>query len=65
MSVHAIFSKQILSKPIRFICAAAVLAAVAFSVPAQAQRMSLAERVTKLEQDQAGQNGAQVTFTIA
>jgi tol-pal system protein YbgF len=54
MSVHAIFSKQILSKPIRFICAAAVLAAAALSVPAQAQRLSLAERVTKLEQEQAG-----------
>src|SRR5678810_439648 len=74
MSVHAIFSSQvvssrtfsnpvlsnpIVSNPIKLICAAALLAAVAFSVPAQAQRMSLAERVTKLEQDQAGQNGAQ------
>jgi len=64
MSVHAIFSKQILSNPIRFICAAAVLAAVAFSVPAQAQRMSLAERVTKLEQDQAGQNGANANIDL-
>ena len=64
MSVHANFSKQnffkqILSNPIRLICAVAVCAVFAFSVPAQAQRMSLAERVTKLEQDQAGQNGAQ------
>ncbi|HET7779083.1 MAG TPA: tol-pal system protein YbgF [Rudaea sp.] len=64
MSVHAIFSKQISINPIRFICAAALLAAVAFSVPAQAQRMSLAERVTKLEQDQAGQNGAQANIDL-
>ena len=64
MSVHAIFSKQILSNPIRSICAVAVCAVVAFSVPAQAQRMSLAERVTKLEQDQAGQNGAQGTIDL-
>jgi tol-pal system protein YbgF len=38
---------------------AALLAAVAFSLPAQAQRLSLAERVAKLEQQSQGQNGAQ------
>jgi len=64
MSAHAIFSShitssQILSRSLKAICAAALWAAVAFSVPAQAQRLSLAERVTKLEQEQAGQNGAQ------
>jgi len=64
MSVHAILSNQISSNPIRFICAAAIMAAVAFSVPAQAQRMSLAERVTELEQDQAGQNGAQANIDL-
>src|SRR5512135_394917 len=59
MSVHAIFSN-----PIRLICAAALWAAVAFSLPAQAQRLSLAERVTKLEQEQAGQNGAQANIDL-
>lgn len=48
----------------KFICAAALWAAVAFSVPAQAQRLSLAERVTKLEQEQAGQNGAQANIDL-
>ena len=44
---------------LRSICAAALMAAVAFSQPAhaQAQRLSLAERVAKLEQDAAGHNG--------
>jgi len=64
MSVHAIFSKQSQTRPIqpkrilpnsiKLICTAALLAAVAFAIPAQAQRLSLAERVTKLEQEQAG-----------
>lgn len=48
----------------KFICAAALWAAVAFSVPAQAQRLSLAERVTKLEQDQAGHNGGQANIDL-
>ncbi|HEX4479951.1 MAG TPA: tol-pal system protein YbgF [Rudaea sp.] len=39
--------------------AAAVLAAVAFAGPAYAQRMSLAERVTALEQQAQNHNGAQ------
>src|SRR5512146_2187246 len=59
MSVHAIFSN-----PIKSICAAALWAAVAFGVPAHAQRLSLAERVTKLEQEQAGQNGAQANIDL-
>src|SRR6478736_746599 len=64
MSVLPIFSSPIQSRPIqssrilpnsiKLICAAALWAAAAFSVPAQAQRLSLAERVTKLEQEQAG-----------
>lgn len=43
----------------RSILAAALMAAVAFFQPAhaQAQRLSLAERVAKLEQDAAGHNG--------
>jgi len=40
--------------PIRFVLAAALLAAVAFAVPAHAQRLSLAERVDKLEQQARG-----------
>lgn len=59
MSPHLISSN-----PIKLICAAALWAAVAFSVPAQAQRLSLAERVTKLEQEQAGQNGAQANIDL-
>jgi tol-pal system protein YbgF len=43
---------------IRSICAAALLAAVVFCPPAYAQRLSLAERVAKLEQDAQGHNGA-------
>jgi tol-pal system protein YbgF len=43
---------------IRSICAAALLAAAVFCPPAKAQRLSLAERVTKLEQDAQGHNGA-------
>ena len=39
--------------------AAALLAAVAFAAPVQAQRLSLAERVAKLEQQTQGQNSAQ------
>jgi len=39
--------------------AAASLAAVAFGNPAHAQRLSLAERVAKLEQDAQGHNNAQ------
>jgi tol-pal system protein YbgF len=38
--------------------AAASMAAVVFCQPAQAQRLSLAERVAKLEQDAQGHNGA-------
>jgi len=45
---------------IRSICTAAFLAAVAFCLPAQAQaqRLSLAERVAKLEQDAASHSGS-------
>ncbi len=43
---------------IRSICAAALLAAAVFCPPVNAQRLSLAERVTKLEQDAQGHNGA-------
>lgn len=43
----------------RFTCAAALVAAVAFSTPAQAQRESLAERVARLEQQQGQGAGAQ------
>ncbi|MEP6484806.1 MAG: tol-pal system protein YbgF [Rudaea sp.] len=41
------------------VAAAAILVAVAFSAPAQAQRMSLAERVSALEQQSQGHGGAQ------
>ncbi|MDR3385442.1 MAG: tol-pal system protein YbgF [Rudaea sp.] len=44
--------------------AAALMAAVAFSLPAQAQRLSLAERVAKLEQQSQGQNGAQANIEL-
>jgi len=52
--------------PFRFICAAAFLAAVAFFSPAQAQaqRLSLAERVAKLEQDAQGHNGSQANIDL-
>jgi tol-pal system protein YbgF len=40
----------------RFPCAAALVAAAVFSLPAQAQRESLAERVTRLEQQGQGGN---------
>ncbi len=49
---------------IKFICAAALLAAVAFAAPAQAQRLSLAERVAKLEQQVQGQNNAQGNIAL-
>jgi len=44
--------------PFRSICAAALLAAAVFCSSAHAQRLSLAERVAKLEQDAQGHNGA-------
>jgi len=55
-----------MTNPIRFICAAAFLAAVAFFSPAQAQaqRLSLAERVAKLEQDAQGHNGSQANIDL-
>ena len=43
----------------RFTCAAALVAAVAFSFPVHAQRESLAERVARLEQQQGQGGGAQ------
>jgi tol-pal system protein YbgF len=43
---------------------AAFLAAATFSAPAQAQRLSLAERVAKLEQQAQGQNGAQANIEL-
>jgi tol-pal system protein YbgF len=43
---------------------AVLTAAVAFSLPAQAQRLSLAERVAKLEQQSQGQNGAQANIEL-
>lgn len=43
----------------RFTCAAALVAAVAFSSPVHAQRESLAERVSRLEQQQGQGGGAQ------
>jgi tol-pal system protein YbgF len=43
----------------RFTCAAALVAAVAFSSAAHAQRESLAERVARLEQQQAQGGGSQ------
>jgi len=49
---------------IRSICAAALLAAVAFCAPAQAQRLSLAERVAKLEQDAQAHGGAQANIDL-
>ena len=48
------FSKGSHMNPIRLLCAAALMAAVVFSLPAQAQRLSLAERVDKLEQQAHG-----------
>jgi len=45
-------------------CTAALLAAVAFCLPAQAQRLSLAERVAKLEQDAQGRNGAAANIEL-
>lgn len=44
--------------------AAAFLAAVVFCQPAQAQRLSLAERVAKLEQDAQGHNGAAANIDL-
>jgi tol-pal system protein YbgF len=49
---------------IKSFCAAALAAAVAFSLPVQAQRLSLAERVAKLEQQSQGQNGAQANIEL-
>ena len=48
----------------RSIFAAALLAAVVFCPPAHAQRLSLAERVAKLEQDAQGRNGAQANIEL-
>jgi tol-pal system protein YbgF len=42
---------------VRFVPTAALLAAVVFSAPAFAQRLSLAERVAKLEQDDQARSG--------
>lgn len=47
-----------LRSSLRFVPAAALMAAVVFSVPAQAQRLSLAERVEKLEQEAQSRNNA-------
>ena len=44
--------------------AAALMAAVAFAPPVHAQRLSLAERVTKLEQDAEGHNSAQSNIDL-
>jgi tol-pal system protein YbgF len=49
---------------IKSICTAALLAASAFSAPVLAQRLSLAERVAKLEQQAQGQNGAQANIEL-
>jgi tol-pal system protein YbgF len=49
---------------IKSFCAAALVAAVALSPTAQAQRLSLAERVAKLEQQSQGQNGAQANIEL-
>jgi tol-pal system protein YbgF len=49
---------------IRFLCTAALLAAVAFCAPVQAQRLSLAERVAKLEQDAQAHGGAQANIDL-
>jgi len=48
----------------RFMCAAALMAAVSFCPPAAAQRLSLAERVAKLEQDAQSHNGAQANIDL-
>src|SRR5258708_8876949 len=52
----------------RFVCTAALVAAVAFAISharAQAQRMSLAERVDKLEQSQGNaQSGVELVNQI-
>jgi len=54
-----------MSHSIKYICAAALLAAVAFfAAPASAQRLSLAERVAKLEQQSQGGNGAQANIEL-
>jgi tol-pal system protein YbgF len=45
------------------IAAAALVAAAVFAMPAHAQRLSLAERVAKLEQEQ-GQGGAQANIQL-
>jgi tol-pal system protein YbgF len=46
------------------IVVAAVLAAATISMPVQAQRLSLAERVAKLEQQTQGQNNAQANIEL-
>src|SRR3569833_2041934 len=48
----------------RFMSAAALMAAVSFCAPAQAQRLSLAERVAKLEQDAQGHNNTQANIDL-
>src|SRR3954471_22810101 len=56
-----------MSHTTRFSFAAALLAAVAFfaaAMPAHAQRLSLAERVAKLEQQQQGGSGAQANIEL-
>ena len=59
MSTHSMSAHSI-----RSICAAALLAAVAFCAPANAQRLSLAERVAKLEQDAQAHGGAQANIDL-
>ncbi len=46
------------------VAAAVALAATAFVAPVHAQRLSLAERVTKLEQQVQGQGGAQANIEL-
>jgi len=54
-----------MSHSIKYVFAAALLAAVAFfAPPASAQRLSLAERVAKLEQQSQGGNGAQANIEL-
>lgn len=53
-----------MQSPIRSCCAAVLLAAFAFSLPAQAQRLSLAERVAKLEQEAQGRNNAAANIEL-
>jgi tol-pal system protein YbgF len=64
MSSNPMSSNSMSTHSIRSICAAALLAAVAFCAPAQAQRLSLAERVAKLEQDAQTHGGAQANIDL-